>query len=707
MSLPRSILSTISALMIAAAVAAQPPNQPPAKFRSAAMPLSGRYIVRMADTAGSVRASSTQLAATHAGQVLHVFDSIPAFVVAMSDSDAHALAQEPLVAYVEEDSLVTADTTQTSAPWGLDRIDQRALPLSNTYSYTLTGAGVHAYVIDSGILPTHAEFGGRASVAVDYVNDGQNGIDCYFHGTYVSGILGGATFGVAKGVTLHGVRVLGCAGTGAVSDAIAGIDWVTANHIKPAVANMSMTANSASQAMDDAIAASVRAGVTYVVAAANNATDACLASPARAPEAITIGATESTDSRASYSNYGTCVDLFAPGSNIQSASITSNTATTTASGTSAASPHAAGAAALYLQANPSALPPAVASALTSQATRGVISDAGAGSPNLLLYTAQIGSAPGPTELIVSGTFEPTVKGWTATGAAHLSTGGVQHEGIGYGYLAKANNASGALSQTIQIPAGTNPILSFWLNVTSDESSTTHAADRLWVNVMSTTGTVLQILATFSNLDKGATGAYEFKSGYSLAAFAGQTVRLEFSALTDAAHITAFRIDDVSVSTDAPAPVCCGLIRSGEFEPSVSGWSVTGAAHLSTGGVQQSGTGYAYLGKANSVTGTLTQSIAIPAGTAPALALWINVTSDDPSTTVASDFLYVDVLDATGILLRRLHTFTNLDKRPTGSYVYAGGYDLSEFAGRTIRLQFRIATDASLLSAFRIDGVALQ
>jgi len=302
----------------------------------------------------------------------------------MTEEEAIALSEDPAVRFVEEDSVVEASATQTNATWGLDRIDQTDRPLSGTYTYTSTGSGVNAYIIDTGIRRTHTQFGGRAFVGFDAIGDGRNTTDCNGHGTHVSGTVGGSTYGVAKSVRLYAVRVLNCSGSGSTSGVIAGIDWVTANHIKPAVANMSL-GGGASTSLDNAVRNSIAAGVTYAVAAGNSNANAGNYSPSRVAEAITVGSTTSTDARSSFSNYGSVVDIFAPGSSITSAWHTSNTATRTISGTSMASPHVAGVAARYLQGNATASPATVRNAIVNAATLNRLTGIPSGTTNRLLF----------------------------------------------------------------------------------------------------------------------------------------------------------------------------------------------------------------------------------------------------------------------------------------------------------------------------------
>ncbi|SDF66579.1 Serine protease, subtilisin family [Lentzea fradiae] len=354
------------------------------------------YIVVLKDmSTTSVEALSAKYNAT----VKHTYKTaLRGFSAQMSESQAKRLAADPAVSYVEQDGEVHLSDTQTPTPsWGLDRIDQQSLPLDDSYTYPNRGAGVTAYIIDTGIRFSHTDFGGRAVSGRDTVDNDDDSTDCQGHGTHVAGTVGGTKYGVAKDVKLVAVRVLNCSGSGTFAGVIAGIDWVTEDVTgnpakKPAVANMSL-GGGANQTVDDAVARSIAAGVTYGLAAGNDyGANACSTSPARTPEAITVGSTDITDSRSDFSNIGNCLDIFAPGRNITSAWLTNDEATNTISGTSMATPHVVGAAAVYLSSYPDSTPQQVRDALVDNATSDVVGNPGNGSPNKLLHI--VGGAPG-------------------------------------------------------------------------------------------------------------------------------------------------------------------------------------------------------------------------------------------------------------------------------------------------------------------------
>jgi subtilisin family serine protease len=362
------------------------------KFRRAERPVRNQYIVVLNDLAAGPKGEhslvptlAANLKAIHGGTVNRVYrNALSGFSMKLSEAAARRLSLDPRVAYVEEDSEISLSTTQAGATWGIDRIDQRNLPLSTTYTYNSTGTGVKAYVIDTGIRATHQDLAGRVLAGTNTVDATPSTEDCNGHGTHVSGTIGGTTFGVAKNVTLVAVRVFGCGSSTTISAIIAGVDWVTGDHQagQPAVANMSL-GGGANATLDTAVRNMIADGVSAAIAAGNGnifgfPVNSCNQSPARVAEGITVGASDINDAKASFSNYGTCVDLHAPGVNILSSWSTADNATNTISGTSMASPHVAGVAAQYLQLNPAATPAQVQQAIKDLSTKGVVTGTGGG-----------------------------------------------------------------------------------------------------------------------------------------------------------------------------------------------------------------------------------------------------------------------------------------------------------------------------------------
>ncbi|QSQ22669.1 S8 family serine peptidase [Pyxidicoccus parkwayensis] len=619
--------------------------------RAQAVP--NEYIVVLRDSTQEVRQQGAaniarELVSLNGGRVLRTYEhSIHGFLANMSEVEAQRLLSDSRVAYVQENGLIHVSATQTNATWGIDRIDQRDLPRNSSYTYNVDGTGVHAYVIDTGIRLTHTEFTGRLGNGYDFIDNDSDPSDCYGHGTHVSGTLGGTTWGVAKKVTLHGVRVLDCTGYGNDAQVIGGIDWVAANHIKPAVANMSL-GDVGIQAIDDATERLIAAGVTTVVSAGNDSANACNYSPARTPNAITVGSTTSSDARSSFSNYGTCVDIFAPGSSITSASNSSNTGSTSMSGTSMASPHVAGAAALYLSANPTATPAQVRDALVNNATPNKVTSPGTGSPNKLLYTLFITGGGSDTTPPTTSITSPT-GGATLSGTASLSASASDDVGVarvefyaGTSLLGTATSAPYSLSwNTTTVANGTYSLTTKAYDAANNVG--TSATVSVTVNNGTGSCSISEQLLANAGFESGSTG-----------------------------WTTSSGVIDGTTSGSAP--------RTGTYKAWLNGYGATR-------------TEFAY------------QDITIPSTACSAtLSFWARITTSETTTTTAYDKLAIQIRNSAGTVLATLATYSNLDK---GTAYVQRTFDLAAYKGQTIRVYFNGTEDASLATSFFIDDTSVN
>ncbi|HEU4521934.1 MAG TPA: S8 family peptidase [Thermoanaerobaculia bacterium] len=551
-------------LLTGLALIATPAFSGEGEVRRSARRIPGRYIVALPP--GADTATATNMVRDLKGaRIRHTYErGLKGFALDMSDSDAQTLARDSRVQFVEEDATISIASTT----WALDRIDQRLLPLDGSFVSNGSAAGVSIYVVDTGILAEHADFAGRVVPGFSAFADTRGTTDCNGHGTHVAGLAAGTHLGVAKSATLVPVRVLDCNGSGTVSTLLAGLDWVMEHHAltgTPAVVNMSIGGDPSS-ALDAAVRELIATGLTTVVAAGNHNVDACGTSPARVSAAITVGATTETDERASFSNHGNCVDLFAPGVNVLSSWYTSPTSTTVSSGTSASAPLVAGVAALTLEKYPTATPANVSQTILSLATADVVTLLGDGSPNRLLFSV-IGAldetVSSDSQLLADPSFEYGTTFWSSdicTVVNPAGCGGRDIEGTGeYDYMpwsveSRSGNNHAAIggpaktfhlsSETVTIPATVQRAeLSVYLWVMTKNKKRS-AEDVLTVEIRDAAGVLLETVGSYSNLDAGPTWGLR---RFDLTRFRGATIRIAFTGTQSQGPPTWFLLDDVGLN----------------------------------------------------------------------------------------------------------------------------------------------------------------
>lgn len=526
-------------------------------IRRSAHRVPGHYVV-VVDPSADMGSVASTLGKLNSARVHHQYGhAVKGFGVELSEADAQQLSRDSRVQFVEEDSVFSA--AQVAVPWDLDRLDQRTLPLDNTFVASGNGAGVSVYVVDTGIRADHVDFSGRVAQGFSSIPDGLGSGDCNGHGTHVAGLIGGTSFGVAKAVTLVPVRVLDCTGTGSTSTVLAGLDWILSNHAAsgtPAIVNMSL-AGTGSSALDTEVNNLFLAGMTTVVAAGNSTTDACNVSPARVPSAITVGATTQSDQIANYSNYGSCVDLFAPGSAVHSDWYTSPTAAVTSSGTSESAPLVAGIAAAWLATYPTASPTQISQSVISSATLDAITGLPAGSPNRLLFSgisALDTSTPSNLQLLHDPGFDYGTTFWASdictvinqTGCppdSILMMSAPSHSGKTHASLGGRPASVNVMSEPVTVPTGPRRAeLSIYLMVTSKGQK--HAAvDFFNVEIRDANGLVLETVGAYSNMDAGPVYV---QHRFDITKWEGHTIRVAFVSTANKGQPTWFLLDDVSM-----------------------------------------------------------------------------------------------------------------------------------------------------------------
>lgn len=655
----RFALVGVATLAMMAAATPAMAAEPAGTIRNAggATAVADSYIVVFKDSAvgrGRVAEAAQKVASRHGGAVARTYTAaLRGFEVKAKAKAAARIAADPAVAWVEQNHTVSITGTQSPTPsWGLDRIDQRALPLNNSYTYPNLATNVRAYIIDTGIRTTHNDFGGRATWGTNTVDT--NNTDCHGHGTHVAGTVGGTAYGVAKGAQLVAVKVLNCQGSGTNAGVISGVDWVTANAVKPAVANMSL-GGGANTSLDTAVRNSINSGITYGLAAGNDSGgNACNTSPARTAEGITVGSTTNTDARSSFSNIGTCLDIFAPGSSITSAWNTSDTATNTISGTSMATPHVVGAAALVASANPSWTAQQVRDYLVNNATSNVVTNPGTGSPNKLLYVVNDGTPTNDFSISVSPTSGSVNPGSSVSATVNTATTSGSAQSVS---LSASGLPSGAT-------ASFNPS-----TVTSGNSST----------------------MTISTSSSTPAGTY--------------AITISGTAASGTKTTTYSLTVNGSGSCSSPGQ----KLGNPGFESGNTVWSASSGVIGQWGSYGQpprSGTWNAWLnGYGYGTTNTLSQSVTLPSGCSSYnLSFWLHIDTAETTSSIAYDKLQVQILNSSGTVLATLATYSNLN---AASGYTQRSFNVGAYAGQAIQVRFYGTEDWSLQTSFVVDDTALN